>query len=75
MKNKVRFGLDMGIGSIGWCVISGEKETAKIEDFGVRIFDSGEIDKYGKNRKSQERRGFRSARRLNRRKVFRKKKD
>lgn len=72
MKNKVRFGLDIGIGSIGWCIISGEKEMAKIEDFGVRIFESGEI-KNGKDRKSQQRRGFRSVRRLNRRRVFRKK--
>lgn len=72
MKSGVRIGMDIGIGSIGWCVISGKKEKAKIEDFGVRIFDSGELEKYGKNRKSQERRGFRAVRRLTRRRSYRK---
>lgn len=75
MASGVRIGMDIGIGSIGWCVISGRKETAKIEDFGVRIFDSGELSKYGtngQNRKSQERRGFRAARRLIRRRYYRK---
>ena len=68
---KYRIGLDIGIGSIGWAVVSGEKETARIEDFGVRIFESGEKDN-GKSRTSQERRGFRGSRRLIRRRHYRK---
>lgn len=71
MANKVRIGLDIGIGSIGWAVITGDPKDSKLENFGVRIFDSGELDN-GKNRKSQERRHFRGARRLVRRRYFRK---
>lgn len=71
MANKVRIGLDIGIGSIGWAVITGGPKNSKLENFGVRIFDSGELDN-GKNRKSQERRHFRGARRLIRRRYFRK---
>ena len=50
MANKVRIGLDIGIGSIGWAVITGDPKDSKLENFGVRIFDSGELDS-GKNRK------------------------
>ncbi len=66
-----RLGLDIGIGSIGWAVISGNSENARIEDFGVRIFDSGEKNN-GKDRKSQERRSLRRTRRLIRRRAYRK---
>lgn len=62
-------GLDIGIGSVGWAVINIDKR--RIEDFGVRIFDSGEL-KNGKDRKSQQRRGNRAQRRLIRRKSHRK---
>ena len=68
---KYRIGLDIGIGSVGWSVISGEHNNARIEDFGVRIFESGEKNN-GKDRKSQERRGFRGTRRLIRRRRHRK---
>ena len=61
--------LDIGIGSVGWAVINIDKR--RIEDFGVRIFDSGEL-KNGKDRKSQQRRGNRAQRRLIRRKSHRK---
>lgn len=64
-------GLDVGIGSIGWSVIRNDENCKRIEDFGVRIFDSGELDQ-GKSRKSQERRGFRSGRRLVTRRKHRK---
>ena len=66
-----RIGLDIGIGSVGWSVISGEFGNAKIENFGTRLFDSGENSK---DRKSlcQERRGVRSVRRLERRRGHRK---
>lgn len=69
-----RIGLDIGIGSIGWAVISGEKSKAHIENFGVNIFDSGELPKPsdGNTRSSQIRRQFRGARRLIRRRYFRK---
>ena len=69
-----RIGLDIGIGSVGWAVISGEEDghLPRIEDFGTRIFDSGETT----DRKSSlcaERRGFRGVRRLERRRSYRKK--
>lgn len=64
-------GLDVGIGSVGWAVVR-DDEKKRIEDFGVRIFDSGE-EKNGQNRDSQIRRGFRSSRRLTRRRVNRRK--
>lgn len=63
-------GLDIGIGSVGWAIVRND-DNKRIEDFGVRIFESGEIQN-GKNRLSQERRGFRSARRLVRRRSHRK---
>ena len=68
---KYRLGLDIGIGSIGWAIISGDSKVARIENFGVRIFESGE-DPRQNERKSQQRRGFRGARRLIRRKKHRK---
>ena len=67
-------GLDIGIGSVGWCIISwtlADKSDARIEDVGVRLFDSGEL-KGGKNRKSQKRREKRAGRRLLRRRKHRK---
>ncbi len=72
MTKNYRVGLDIGIGSVGWAVISGSGKNAHIEDFGVRIFESGELDSMGKNRKSQKRRDFRSNRRLIRRRFYRK---
>ena len=62
-------GLDIGIGSIGWAVLNLDK--LRIEDFNVRIFDSGEQNN-GKDRSSQNRRRFRSQRRLVRRRSHRK---
>lgn len=61
-------GLDIGIGSIGWAVINLDKR--RIEDCGVRIFETGE----DKDRKSncQNRRGARGIRRVLRRKSYRK---
>lgn len=72
MERNYGFGLDIGIGSVGWAVLSYEKKNdARIEDFGVRLFDSGEKPKE-KTSKSQDRRGFRSVRRLIRRRRHRK---
>lgn len=74
MTRKYGIGLDIGIGSVGFAVISRtNKEDARIEDLGVRLFDSGEFIKNNKkNRKSQERRRFRGIRRLVRRRAHRK---
>ncbi len=65
-----RIGLDIGIGSIGWAVIR-EGDQPFIEDFGTRIFESGENPKT-KESLCQERRGFRGVRRLERRRAHRK---
>lgn len=71
-ERKFRIGLDIGIGSVGWAVISyTNREDARIEDFGSRIFVSGELND-GKARTSQERRAFRGVRRLERRRKWRK---
>ncbi len=67
---KFILGLDIGISSVGWAVIRDDGSNSRIEDFGVRIFESGEKNQ-GKNRKSQERRKYRSVRRLNRRRKHR----
>ena len=56
------FGVDVGIGSVAVAVIRNDDNVKRIEDFAVRIFDSGEIK--GSKRKSQDRRAARSARRL-----------
>lgn len=68
-----RAGLDIGIGSVGWAVISTDArgENGRIESFGTRIFESGEKSG-GKDRTSQERRGFRHIRRTLRRRRSRK---
>lgn len=70
-KRIYRLGLDIGIGSVGWAVVSEKDGIGRIENFGTRIFDSGELNKV-KRRTSQERRGFRSVRRVQRRRKFRK---
>lgn len=69
-----RIGLDIGIGSVGWAVVSAgvAGHPARIEDFGVRIFESGENEKTRQS-DCQERRGFRGVRRLERRRAYRKK--
>lgn len=66
---KYYLGLDVGVGSIGWSVINIEKN--RIEDFGVRLFESGE-DTRKKERFSQKRRRYRGIRRLYRRRSHRK---
>lgn len=72
MSRKYGIGLDIGIGSVGFAVISRtNKEDARIENLGVRLFDSGETNDH-KARKSQERRAHRSVRRLIRRRTHRK---
>lgn len=72
MKKSLRYvlGLDIGIQSVGWAVIRYD-EPARIEDFGVRIFDTTENARE-KNNANQERRAFRRARRVIRRRSHRK---
>lgn len=61
--SKLVLGLDIGISSVGWGII--EEETGEIKDAGVRLFEEA-------NRNAnEERRGFRSARRLKRRRKHR----
>ena len=62
-------GLDIGIGSIGWAILNLDK--LRIEDFGVRLFDTGENQRE-KERYSQQRRKYRGIRRLYRRRSHRK---
>ena len=71
---KYYLGLDLGISSVGWAVMAEEINTGEhyLHDFGVRIFDIAE-NRDGKSL-AQERRGFRSQRRLIRRRVYRIKK-
>ncbi len=64
-------GLDVGIGSLGWAVI--DEEARRIDDLGVRIFESGEEGATkAADRASQVRRGYRSTKRLNKRRKQRK---
>lgn len=72
MERKYGIGLDIGIGSVGYAVISRTNNLdARIEDIGVRLFDSGENIRQ-KASNAQERRGYRSVRRLLRRRKHRK---
>lgn len=64
-------GLDVGIGSLGWAVI--DEDQRRIVDLGVRIFESGEEGaRKAADRASQIRRGYRSTKRLNKRRKHRK---
>lgn len=57
---KYIIGLDIGIGSVGWAVVRNDDDCKRLEDFGVRIFESGEIIESNKNiRNSQRRRKYR----------------
>lgn len=70
---KYIIGLDIGIGSVGWAVVRNDEDCKRLEDFGVRIFESGEIIESNKNiRKSQRRRKYRGMRRRIRRRNHRK---
>ena len=72
MDREYNIDLEIGIGYISFTVTSkngvGEE---KLEDFGIRMFDSGETNDY-KRLKNQDRRMFRNVRRVLRRKVHRK---
>ncbi len=69
-----RIGLDIGIGSVGWAVVSAEEEghPARIEDFGTRIFPSGETGGQQSESLCKGRRQSRGVRRLERRRAYRK---
>lgn len=72
MARKYGIGLDIGVGSVGFAAVSWtNEEDARIETLGARLFDSGETT----DRKAslcQERRSYRSVRRLIRRRKHRK---
>lgn len=63
---KYYLGLDLGISSVGWAVMAKNQDEYYIDDFGVRLFDCAESPKDGTTN-AEERRKFRSVRRLNRR--------
>lgn len=70
---KYILGLDLGISSVGWAVTGYDDENAIepwLDDFGVRLFEVPENPK-DKTSLAAERRGFRSSRRLKRRKKAR----
>lgn len=46
---KYIIGLDIGIGSVGWAVVRNDDDCKRLEDFGARIFESGEIIESNKN--------------------------
>ncbi|WP_342189680.1 type II CRISPR RNA-guided endonuclease Cas9 [Spiroplasma endosymbiont of Dilophus febrilis] len=66
MDKKYYLGLDLGISSVGWAVMCEEGDEYYIDDFGVRLFEVAEDPKKGTTH-AEERRTFRGARRLNRR--------
>lgn len=59
---KYRLGLDIGIASVGWCILDEDNSIVKA---GVRLFPEGSSDE------NQKRRGRRASRRLLRRRQFR----
>jgi len=61
--SKYVLGLDVGITSVGWGII--DQESGRVVDAGVRIFSEGTSSL------NEERRGFRSSRRLKRRRQHR----
>ena len=72
MDREYNIDLEIGIGYISFTVTSKDSDgKEKLEDFGIRMFDSGETNDY-KRLKNQDRRMFRNVRRVLRRKVHRK---
>lgn len=70
---KYRVGFDIGIKSVGYCVIANNYETEqpeRIVDLGVRTFDANEVDKNGEST-AKQRRELRGSRRRRRRKEYR----
>ncbi|WP_373435607.1 type II CRISPR RNA-guided endonuclease Cas9 [Metamycoplasma equirhinis] len=58
-KKEITIGFDLGVGSVGWAIIDNEN---KIINWGSRLFNEPELAK--------NRRGFRSVRRMHRRKQY-----
>ena len=67
-----RIGLDIGIASVGWCVLEHDEDDnpVRIMDWGVRCFEKAEQPKTGESL-AAPRRGARSARRRLRRRKHR----
>lgn len=67
MNSKKHYlGLDLGISSVGWAVMTEDNKDYYIDDFGVRLFDAAESAKDGTTN-AENRREFRGSRRLIRR--------
>lgn len=64
-----RIGLDIGIASVGWCVIENDENEnpIRIENLGVRCFDVAEVPKTGASLASVRRESRTGRRRLRRR--------
>lgn len=72
MDRTYGLGLTIGIGTVSYTVLSQNQfNDTRIEDIGVRMFESGETPDH-KNTLNQERRAYRAGRRLIRRKKHRK---
>ncbi|WP_245576678.1 type II CRISPR RNA-guided endonuclease Cas9 [[Mycoplasma] imitans] len=63
-KPEVTIGLDLGVGSVGWAIV--DNDTNIIHHLGSRLFSSAQT--------AEERRGYRGARRLIRRRKYKLKK-
>ena len=64
------YAFDVGIGSVGWAVLEVGDDNARILDFGTRVFSSGE-DTGSSDTENQIRRGYRTKRRVIRRRKHR----
>jgi CRISPR-associated endonuclease Csn1 len=78
MNRSYGLGLSIGIGTVSYTVLSQIKDTnniidndVRIEDIGVRMFETGETPDH-KNSLNQDRRSYRASRRLIRRRKHRK---
>ena len=71
-QKKTRLGLDLGIGSVGWCLYQTDEQNnpERIIDLGSFVFDQIEDGKTGKT-ENIDRREKRSMRRQRRRRVRR----
>lgn len=69
-KKKINIGLDIGVASVGWCLLD---ENTEIIDMGVRLFDDPAGSSKDGTLANAKRRSMRSLRRMIRRRKLRKK--
>ena len=74
-KNKIHIAFDIGVTSVGWCVVDDDGKILDYKNrwwYGVRLFDDASYEKIGdKNPKNMSRRAARQHRRIIRRRHFR----